>query len=206
MHALSAKLGRLLQLSDGLGLSIVQAGFLDGLASGHLVSASLVCDETGSFVGPDGSSSGLGGATDRLWLGALRRKSKLVLTSGLTFRIERYKMPKVADLAVFTKAGIDATDLVIRPGQRLHTMSAQHSYTEALNSALSLGYSHIHVEFGPTGIRELMTTSKLTLWISSPSRQGLFAGAEALGVEVSPVAEVAGLWLGKASSAAWQRL
>lgn len=115
-------------------------------------------------------------------------------------------MPKVADLAVFTKAGVDTSELELRPGQQLRIFTQEASFTAALNSALSLGYSKIHVEFGPSGIKELMATSPLTLWVSSPSKQGLFAGAENLGVEVTPVAEVTGLWLGKATSAAWQRL
>lgn len=198
-------MGRL-QLSDALGVAEVQAGFLGGLASGNRVSASLVCDESGAFVGEDGTSGDLGGPIDRLWLGALRRQSQLVLTSGLTFRLERYRMPKSADLAVFTREGIDTSGLEIRPGQRLHVLTREPSFAEALNAALSLGYSRIHVEFGPTGIKDLMARSKLTLWISSCSKRGLSAGADSLGIEVSPVAVVGGLWLGKATSAAWQRL
>lgn len=206
MLALSARLGRLLRLSDQLGTAELSKAFFDGLASGHEISASLVCDKAGSFVGSIGTSDGLGGETDRLWLGALRRQTQLVLTSGLTFRTERYKMPKVPDLAVLTRQGVDRSSLEVQDHQRLHVLSNEASYSTALSSVLDLGYSKVHVEFGPTGIRELMANVKLTLWISSPAEEGLFAGAKALGLEQTPVAQVGGLWLGKATSAAWQRL
>lgn len=159
-------------------------------------SASLVCSPEGEFVTEAGSSKGLGGDADLAWLRALRSQCQVVLTSGLTFRVEKYRMPKTADLAVLTRQALDTSNLA-PTAKQLHVITSVDSYSDSIRWLQEMGYVRIHVEFGPTGIRALLESKiPLQLWISSPSSAGLLNGASSLGCGVSKVAEVDGLHIG----------
>jgi hypothetical protein len=175
-----------LLLNDALGTAEVSVSFLAGLVSGDNLTASLVCGPNGEFIGPDGSSTQLGGATDLTWLKALRANAEIAITSGKTFRAENYRMPKTADLAVFTKAGIDVTGLNPKPGQHfeLITPGEAGTFADAIKHLGAIGYRKIHIEFGSSGIAELLASGvKFTLWLSSQSEDGIRSACQQLGVE-----------------------
>jgi hypothetical protein len=115
----------------------------------------------------------LGNASDLELLKTLRRHSDVVLTSGLTARLEGYKMPGTADLAIFTSHGVSALSLNPKPSQRLLILSppAVASYSEAL-SGLKDQYPKVHVEFGPRGFGEILGMLDLVV-ISSRSKIGV---------------------------------
>lgn len=150
---------------------------LEALISGFRFTASLVVDPKGSSIGPNGNSKGLGNATDLELLKALRRNSKVVLTSGRTFRADQYRFPSAADLAVLTREGVSIT---VPEDRRLLLLSGGYqSSFEELRDA----YGAVHVEFGETGIRELVSNRYLdALFISSTSADGVeaYLGREGL--------------------------
>jgi hypothetical protein len=84
-------------------------------------------------------------------------------------------------------------------GQRL--LEKKSGYTQALLDLRADGYSHIHVEYGLTGISELVANRMLDgLFLSSTSRAGLDTLAVELGV--SPVViDLVDLYVGLV---AWQ--
>lgn len=108
--------------------------------------------DKGQVVSALGDSKGLGNATDLELLKTLRANCEIVLTSGLTARVENYRMPKHADLAIFTKRGVSNLGLKPKAGQTLQILTPPlvSSYLEAL-LVLKTKYESIHVEFGPTG-------------------------------------------------------
>jgi hypothetical protein len=135
--------------------------------------ASFVVDPLGSVVTEAGSSKGLGNESDLRILKTLRQHAEVVLTSGLTARIERYRMPAAADLAIFTEAGISDLALAPKPGQHLVILSPPDipSYESALERLLS-SYSTVHVEFGPQGFREVLGRIDLVV-VSGKSASGV---------------------------------
>jgi riboflavin biosynthesis pyrimidine reductase len=185
------------QVTDAFGsIDLDLEGYLKELISGLPITASLVCDENGNTVGKDGSSKGLGNQTDLALLIALRRKSQVVLTSGRTFTADQYRFPKHADLAVLSNGPVS---IEVPAGQRL--LEKKSGYTQALLDLKADGYSRIHVEYGLTGIGDLVANRVLDgLFLSSTSRAGLDQLAFKLGV--SPlVIELADLYIGLV---AWQ--
>ncbi len=169
----------------------------DSLCSGVMISGSLVTSETGKFVDTEGTSNGISSATDRAWLGALRRNSQVVLTSGKTFRAESYRMPKTADLAVLSNAGVSTHDLVIPEGRNLHLLGPMESFTAGVHKLRQLGYGRIHLEFGPTGMREVLGSNlRPSVFLSGPSRQSLELAADNLGARLQYLCLVEGLHLG----------
>lgn len=161
--------------------SALTTAYVRELVAGFAITASLVCDEEGNTVNQNGSSAGLGNQTDLSLLVALRRKSQLVLTSGRTFRADSYRFPKQADLAVLTNQSIQ---LEVPNGQRLFTKNS--GYTEAVIELRAEGYSQIHIEYGITGIRELVAHRQLdALFLSSKSLSGLDKLAKNLAVTPS---------------------
>ena len=135
-------------------------------------------NDAGEVANVDGTSAGIGNSTDKDLLAALRSHSEIVLTSGKTARADRYRMPKTADLAVLTRAGVDELQLQPKPGQRLIILSdAKTSYLSALDQLKDLGYRNVHVEYGPTGFREVRPNLDLTL-ISGVSEAGIAAFAK----------------------------
>jgi riboflavin biosynthesis pyrimidine reductase len=185
------------QVTDAFGpLNLDLEDYFKELVSGLSITASLVCDENGSTIGKDGSSKGLGNQTDLALLIALRRKSQVVLTSGRTFRADQYRFPKHSDLAVLSNVPVSIN---VPAGQRL--LEKKSGYTQALLELKADGYSHIHVEYGLTGISDLVANRVLDgLFLSSTTRAGLDKLALELGV--SPVVvELSDLYVGLV---AWQ--
>ena len=137
------------------------------------ITSSFVVGAEGSATSPDGTSKGLGNASDLELLKALRRNSNVVLTSGLTARLEEYRMPGTADLAIFTSHGVSELSLNPKPGQRLLILSppAVASYSAAL-TVLKAQYAKVHVEFGPRGFGEILGMLDLVV-ISSRSKIGV---------------------------------
>lgn len=154
------------------------------LVVGYKVTASLVCDETGSTVSATGNSAGLGNASDLELLVALRRQAQVILTSGATFRADTYKFPKQADLAVLTRT---EAEIEVPSGRKL--LNLHSGYHAAITELKSQGYERIHVEYGVTGIKELIRSQALdALTISSKQKQGVFALAKQLDIEPAIVA------------------
>ncbi len=167
------------QITDPFGsFSARVETYFKELVSGYDLTASLVCDENGNTVNREGSSAGIGNQTDLALLIALRRKSQVVLTSGETFRADQYRFPKFADLAVLTRGSID---IAVPVGQ--HLLILDSSYSRAIGDLISRGYLRVHIEFGLTGIQELVSQSRLdALFLSSTSLQGVHMLAQKLGV------------------------
>lgn len=67
--------------------------------------ANFVIDATGQSFGANGDSSDISNHVDRLLLGKLRSLADVIVTSGKTARIERYKSSKHAPIAIFTRSG-----------------------------------------------------------------------------------------------------
>ena len=143
--------------------------------AGASVTTSFVVDSFGSSVNRDGNSKGLGNETDLELLRTLRANSEVVLTSGLTARAENYRMPRHADLAIFTAQGVQSLDLKPRAGQQLQILSPPlvNSYQEAL-SAIQKRYKSVHIEFGTRGAVALRQSIDLFV----------ISGKEQLGVEL----------------------
>ena len=156
----------------------------------------MVCDEFGSTISDNGSSAGLGNATDLSLLIALRRQSQVIVTSGKTLRADDYRFPKFADLAVLTNSKVE---LSAPEGQKLLLDST--SYVGLVDRLLQSDYSRLHIEYGITGIKELIKHQRLSaLYLSSKH----IAGLEALATElqVTPaIIELDDLYVGLV---AWQ--
>lgn len=184
-----------MQLLDSLGEAQVQTNLFHALLSGSNHTASLVCSSTGKFVDQNGTSRGLGGELDKLWLGALRSRVDVVLTSGMTFRAEQYRMPKRADLAVLSKHPLDRSTLSISAEQQLIEFVEADFELSALELVQS-GYKRIHIEFGPSGISALLKSSfEFDLWLSGLSENSVTLGAQSLGLEANIIANLDGLSL-----------
>lgn len=141
------------------------------LVSGFAVTASLVCDASGNTVSSDGSSNGLGNNTDLALLVAMRRQAQVIVTSGKTLRADNYRFPKSADLAVLTNQQVD---IVAPEGQKLIVSSS--GYEQLIEQLSHSGYTRMHVEYGVTGIKELIAGSALdALLLSSKQRSGVEA-------------------------------
>ena len=149
------------------------------LVSGFGITASLVSDKHGNTVSNEGSSAGLGNSTDLSLLVALRRQSQVILTTGKTFRSDRYKFPKHADLAVLTNQELKIST---PDGQKL--IVSNLGYQQTLTNLILGGYKRVHVEYGITGISVLVKAKALdALLLSSRDRSGVVALASALNVE-----------------------
>ena len=137
------------------------------------VTTSFVVDGKGEVANSSGNSKGIGNQTDLELLRSMRASSQVVLTSGLTARMEQYRMPRHADLAIFTAQGVSQLDLKPRAGQNLIILSPPivNSYQESLR-ALRTQYQNIHVEFGPCGAESLRKEIDLFV-ISSTVRNGI---------------------------------
>jgi len=167
----SARLERSLpKVTDSIGSYPTAAGeYFRELVSGFAITASLVSDQHGNTVSTEGSSAGLGNSTDLSLLVALRRQSEVILTSGKTFRADRYKFPKHADLAVLTNQELDIS---VPDGQKL--ILSHQGYQQALMDLRSKGYKRVHVEYGITGIRALVEANALdALLLSSRDKPGV---------------------------------
>lgn len=150
------------------------------------ITASFVVDKNGLTVNELGNSSGLGNATDLALLRALRANAEVVFTSGLTARADSYRMPKTADLAIFTRAGVDNLELDPAEGKKLSLIGPDRaaSYSEALEELRRLGYRKIQLEFGLMGFAELLKQIDLFL-ISGLESMGVNAFLQTNGLSAS---------------------
>lgn len=155
---------------------------LEDLIAQSLITTSFVVSPEGAIATPNGSSHGIGNATDKRLLGALRANAEIVLTSGLTARADNYKMPKSADLAILTRAGVTELELEPKPGQRLLILGAEvGGFAGAIENLKQMGFSRIHLEYGPSGFTSVIELVDLVV-ISSVTETGVevFARAHAL--------------------------
>jgi riboflavin biosynthesis pyrimidine reductase len=74
-----------------------------GICNGWRVNFAI--DQNGASFGVSGNSSDVSTALDRVLLGKLRSQADVIVTSGKTARIEKYKSSKYAPIAIFTKTG-----------------------------------------------------------------------------------------------------
>ncbi len=141
-------------------------------------------DAAGEVTNEQGNSKGLGNDSDLVLLKTLRRQAQVVLTSGLTARVEKYRMPGTADLAIFTKRGVKELDLEPKPEQQLLILTPPQvtSYDQALETLLG-SYSRVHVEFGPTGIREILHRLDLVA-VSGKDSEGVAKFVSAIDLDV----------------------
>lgn len=149
----------------------MQPELLEQVASAK-VTCSFVVGEDGQVVDDRGGSKGLGNQTDLELLRVLRANAEVVLTSGLTARVEEYVMPRHADLAIFTKRGVAGLNLKPKAGQKLQVLTPPqvNSYREAIE-AVQKKYDSVHVEFGPAGARAIKDQIELFV-ISSVHEYG----------------------------------
>jgi riboflavin biosynthesis pyrimidine reductase len=104
--------------------------------------ANFVIDEGGASFGASGDSSDVSNHVDRLLLGKLRSLADVIVTSGKTARVERYKSSKHAPIAIFTRTGdLDSvpavqgtqyfTPIVLAPTPLLNQVEAELSDVDA---------------------------------------------------------------------------
>jgi riboflavin biosynthesis pyrimidine reductase len=149
------------------------------------VTASMVVGNNGETVTQAGNSKGLGNGTDLELLKALRRQCEVVLTTGLTYRLEEYKFPGKADLAVLSRS-----KMIKNPpnGQRFLVLNS--GYCEALDDLAAEGYQRIQVEYGLTGIKTLIETGRLdALAVSGLEKDPVAAFCADLGLRPKYFAE-----------------
>lgn len=79
------------------------------------VRVNLVTALGGQTTGSDGTSDGLTGGIDRMLLAVLRRSADVVLVGAGTLRVERLRMPRSASLAVATRRGDLAAEVLPEP-------------------------------------------------------------------------------------------
>lgn len=156
---------------------------LEELIQGSSITTSFVVGPLGQITNESGNSAGLGNETDLTLLRALRANAEIVLTSGLTARADNYRMPRSADLAIFTSAGVSSLVLNPRPGQNLVLIDGQlaSNYLEALQHIRELGYRRIHVEFGIRGLAEIIDQIELCV-ISGRDSAGPIAFMNVAGI------------------------
>ncbi len=74
-----------------------------GICNGWRVNFAI--DSSGKSFGETGSSSDISSDLDRLLLGKLRSMADVIVTSGKTARLEKYRSSKHAPIAIFTSSG-----------------------------------------------------------------------------------------------------
>ncbi len=162
----------MLQLSDTFGAAQVTAAYLVAILSGQRVTASLVVDEVGSTKDMDGGSRLLGGDTDLMWLRALRSRANLVVTGGATYRAEQYRMPKRADLAVFSRSLLTAPEGFQDSPRFLPYVGARESISAELRKLVA-NYQNVHLEFGAQTLIPVSRDLGIGIWLSSQFKSGI---------------------------------
>lgn len=134
------------------------------------VTASLVVDNAGKSISAEGNSRGIGNRTDLELLRWLRRRSQVVLTSGITAEAEDYAYPENTELAILTNTNRSYPRLVPKL-DRVRFLS-NLDFADALKALLSQGFSKIHTEFGETGFQAL-AVEQVQCFLSSQSQSGI---------------------------------
>ena len=143
-------------------------------------------DAVGQFTGETNSSADVSTELDRLLLGKLRSLSDLIVTSGKTARLEKYRSSKHAPIAIFTTSGalddVPAiqgtqyfTPLVLTPKSRVELVEQRlsdvdvrviafeavdkaNAWPQAIAGAVQgLGYQSPILESGPETNRDFVS-------------------------------------------------
>lgn len=160
-----------------------------GICNGWRVN--LVLDQSGKTSGEQGDSGDVSSEIDRALLGKLRSLADVIVTSGSTARIEKYKSSKHAPIAIFTLSGdldnVPAiqgtqyfTPLVLTPEKHVATVeeslsdvdarilgydshSNSGSWTESIGSVLrQQGFQSPILESGLSTVRQFLEESQIT--------------------------------------------
>ncbi len=147
---------------------------LQALISVAKLTTCLVVDKHGSSVNAFGNSAGIGNESDLALLRFIRAQSEIVLTSGKTARADDIRMPRAADLAIFTAAGVQSLRLEPKGDQSLVLIGSEQAtnYLEALSHIRNLGYQNIQIEFGISGLSEVLQEIDVCV-ISGQDRAGV---------------------------------
>lgn len=97
----------------------------------------------GNFADQSGSSDGIASQLDRLLLGKLRSQADVIVTTGKTARIERYRSSKHAPIAILTRSA-DLDDVPAIQGQQFFTPMVL--VPEGLESLSEANLSDVDVE------------------------------------------------------------
>ena len=164
------------------------------------LTASLVVGHNGNYVSDTGTSKGLGNPADFELLKHLRSRSQVVLTSGLTARLERYKMPSTADLAILSRSGGYAPE--VTGGREVIQLGEQAGYFEATTVLSELGYERIHTEFGAAGFTQLARHDEVDCILSSTTDGGLQAFCERQSLAIFDLISLPELFIARVRSVA----
>jgi hypothetical protein len=164
------------------------------------LTASLVVGQSGNYVSDLGTSKGLGNAADFALLKHLRSRSQVVLTSGLTARLEQYKMPSTADLAILSRSGGFVPE--VSDGREVIQLGEQAGYFEATAALRELGYDRIHTEFGAAGFTQLARQAEVDCILSSTTDAGLQAFCEQKSLAMINLISLPGLFIARVRSVA----
>jgi riboflavin biosynthesis pyrimidine reductase len=142
------------------------------------VRANLVQGRAAIFVDENGSSRGLSNPFDLERLLALRQLSDVVVTDGETARLEKYTVPRSADLAVITRLGFQPAASV----SKHKYIELIKSPTAAIEDLLKNGYERVLSEAGPNLVRSLISAD-LVDELCLTNTNGSQAQLEPLGIE-----------------------
>jgi hypothetical protein len=138
------------------------------------ITASMVVDQSGSHLGPDGTSKSLGGESDFELLMLFRKRAGTVLTTGLTARSESYRLPSSSALAILTRSTAETLPMELQVEQvRLIGGETVITPAESVQQLMTSSPTPIHIEFGPTALIEtLRSRNDVRAFISSECESG----------------------------------
>ena len=160
-----------------------------GICNGWRVNLAL--DQAGKAFGEHGDSNDVSSEIDRALLGKLRSLADVIVTSGATARIEKYKSSKHAPIAIFSLSGdLDSvpaiqgtqyfTPLVLTPAERVDTVEESladvdarvlgfdldahgASWTESVSHLLQQqGFQSPILESGLSTVRQFLEKSQIS--------------------------------------------
>ena len=111
----------------------------------------MVVGPKAEFSDKTGSSRGISNDLDRLLIGKLRAVSDVAVTGGNTARIEQYKTPKNAKLAVITRS-----NAVYEGWIRLNPPNSSKLPEWVIETLNSMGFTAILLEVGPSLARQFL--------------------------------------------------
>ena len=109
------------------------------------VRLNMVAGPGGVFIDESGSSRGISNQDDRELLAYLRTLSDVVVTGGETARLERYRKPKSALLAVITRRSTDIAEAIV-----LSPPEPEEVATWSITELERRGFSKVLLEVGPS--------------------------------------------------------
>jgi riboflavin biosynthesis pyrimidine reductase len=111
----------------------------------------MVAGSDGSFVDTKGSSRGISNNLDRDLLIHLRTLSDIVVTGGATARLEQYRKPKTASLAIISRRHVEISDAIA-----LTPPESSQVAVWSLQELRRLGFNRVLLEVGPSLAREFL--------------------------------------------------